>query len=243
MAKLELRFEGNFLADYPLTMQALTMGRGQDCDVFIDNLAVSTHHARIVFEDDQYVLEDNKSLNGTFVNDIRVDRVSLRDGDKISIGKHSLVVRLHADTVAQSAHKKVVVPRLDGTVMLDTKQRKELLKQQQPAEAHVVADRVVVAHLRVLAGKTDQADYMLTSQLTLIGKSSMANIKLRGWFKPKSAAIITRRKDSYYVGIASNRVKVKLNGAIISSQKPLGDGDVIEVAGARFSFSLPKQPS
>lgn len=240
MAKLELRFEGSFLADYPLTLQPLTMGRGQDCDVFIDNLSVSTHHARIIFEDDQYILEDNKSLNGTFVNDIRVDRVSLREGDKISIGKHSLVVRLHADSAQQSAHKKVAVPRLDGTVMLDTKQRKELLKQQ-PAEAPAASDRVVVAHLRVLVGKTDQVDYMLTSQLTLIGKSSMANVKLGGWFKPKSAAIITRRRDSYYVGIASKRVKVKLNGAILTSQKPLGDGDVIDVAGVKFSFSLPRQ--
>jgi len=243
MAKLELRFEGNFLADYPLTMQPLTMGRGQDCDVFIDNLAVSTHHARIVFEHDQYVLEDNKSLNGTFVNEIRVDRVALREGDKISIGKHSLVVRLHADSVQQSAHKKIVVPRLDGTVVMDSKQRKEMLQQQKPAAAHVVANRVTIAHLRVISGKTDQVDYLLTSQLTLIGKSSMANVKLGGWFKPKSAAVITRRRDSYYVGIGSRRVNVKVNGAVISSQKALGDGDVIEVAGVKFSFSLPKLPA
>jgi sulfur carrier protein ThiS len=238
MAKLELRFEGNFLAEYPLTMKPLTMGRGQDCDVFIDNLAVSTHHARIVFEDDQYVLEDNKSLNGTFVNDIRTERVQLRDGDKISIGKHTLVVRLHADARTDATHKKVVAPRLDGTVVLDTKQRKELLKQ--PQEARAVADRVTVAHLKVISGRTDQRDYVLTSQLTLIGKSEMANVRLRGWFKPKNAAVISRRKDSYYVGIGSHRVAVKLNGAVISGQQPLSDGDMIEVAGVKLAFSLPR---
>jgi len=238
MAKLELRFESSFLAEYPLTMRPLTMGRGQDCDVFIDNLAVSTHHARIIFEDDQYILEDNKSLNGTFVNDIKVDRVSLRDGDKIGIGKHSLMVRLHADARMDGTHKKVVAPRLDGTVVLDTKQRKELLKQ--PGEARAVANRVNVAHVRILSGKTDQAEYVLTSQLTLIGKSDMANIRLRGWFKPKSAAVITRRKDSYFVGIASDRVSVKLNGLVITGQQALSDGDMIEVAGVRFSFSLPQ---
>ena len=239
MAKLELRFEGNFLAEYPLSMKTLTMGRGQDCDVFIDNLAVSTHHARIVFEDDQYVLEDNKSLNGTFVNEIRVDRVQLRDGDKIGIGKHSLVVRLHADARTDGTHRKVVAPRLDGTVVLDTKQRKELLKQ--PQEARAVADRISVAHLRVISGKTDQSEYVLTSQLTLIGKSEMANVKLRGWFKPKNAAVISRRKDAYFVGIGSNSVPVKLNGAVIASQQTLSDGDTIEVAGVRLSFSLPQQ--
>ncbi len=238
MAKLELRFEGNFLAEYPLTMRPLTMGRGQDCDVFIDNLAVSTHHARIVFEDDQYVLEDNKSLNGTFVNDIRTERVPLRDGDKISIGKHTLIVRLHADARVDGTHKKVAAPRLDGTVMLDTRQRKELLKQ--PTEQRAVADRMVVAHLKVISGKTDQQDYVLTSQLNLIGKSEMANIKLRGWFKPKNAAVISRRKDSYFVGIGSHRVPVRLNGAVISSQQMLSDGDTIEVAGVRLSFSLPR---
>jgi len=239
MAKLELRFEGNFLAEYPLTMQTVTMGRGQDCDVFIDNLAVSTHHARIVFEDDQFFLEDNQSLNGTLVNEIKIDRVPLRDGDKISIGKHTLVVRLHSEARQDGTHRKVIAPRLDGTVMLDVKQRKELLKQ--PEEAKVVAKRIQVAHVRVINGKTDQADYILTSQLTLIGKSDMANIRLRGWFKPKSAAVITRRRDGYFVGIASNRVTVKLNGALIHGQQSLSDGDTIEVAGVRFSFSLPQQ--
>jgi pSer/pThr/pTyr-binding forkhead associated (FHA) protein len=238
MAKLELRFEKSVLAEYPLSLRPVTMGRGHDCDVFIDNLAVSTHHARIIFEDDQYVLEDNKSLNGTFVNNARVDRVLLRDGDVISIGKHSIVFYLHAEAKSASDHKKIVAPRLDGTVMLDTKKRQELLKK--PEEVRAVADRLAVAHLHVLSGKTDQPDYVLTSQLNLIGKDSMANIKLRGWFKPKSAGVITRRKDSYQVGITSNKVPVKVNGTPITSLHVLSDGDVIEVAGVKFSFILPK---
>jgi pSer/pThr/pTyr-binding forkhead associated (FHA) protein len=239
MAKLELRFENNVLAEYALSLRPVTMGRGHDCDIFIDNLAVSTHHARVIFEDDQYILEDNKSLNGTFVNNARVERCALRDGDTISIGKHSLIVHLHSEVLHATAdRKKVVAPRLDGTVMLDTKKRKEMLKQTEEVKA--VADRVTVAHLRVVSGKTDQADYVLTSQLTLVGKSSMANVRLRGWFKPKAAAVITRRKDAYFVGIASNRVTVKVNGTPISGQRSLASGDVIEVAGVKLTFVLPQ---
>ena len=236
MPKLELRFGNSVLADYGVGVHPLTFGRGPDCDVVIDNLAVSTHHATLFLENGQYVLEDNHSLNGTMVNNIKVDRCLLREGDVITIGKHSLAFYEYAESATPPKQRIRPVPKLDGTVVLQTKQRLELLKS--PVEAQSVAHRVSIAHLRVLGGKTDQAEYVLTSQLTIIGKSEMATVKLRGWFKPETAGVIMRKGDGYHVGPASNKVTVRVNGAPVRAPQLIHDGDVIEVPGAKLLFQI-----
>ena len=41
-------------------------------------------------QDGSFVIEDQGSLNGTFVNRRRIDAVSLADGDEVQIGKYRL---------------------------------------------------------------------------------------------------------------------------------------------------------
>lgn len=252
MPKLELRFENSTLAEFPVALQPVTIGRGPDNDVVIDNLAVSTHHSRIFAELDHYVVEDLQSVNGTFVNGFPVQRKILRDGDKIGVGKHTLVFFEFAKARTPSpSGPKVVAPKLDETFMLDSKQRQELLKAASQAAAATLpggapapapARRAqIVGHLKVLAGKTDQADYSLTTKLTLIGKSNMATIRLRGWFKPKTAGVIVKRDDGYYVGPASHaKQNVRINGTVVEKPTLIQDGDIVEVSGVRFVFSVLK---
>jgi hypothetical protein len=96
-----------------------------------------------------------------------------------------------------------------------------------------------MGHLKVLQGKTDQAEYSLTTKLALVGKSSMATVRLKGWFKPKTAGVIVRRDDGYHVGPASHgKQNVKVNGIAVEKPQLLADGDVIEISGVRFVFSL-----
>ncbi len=63
------------------------MGRKPDCQILIQNNAVSREHARISKFQDSYYIEDLKSRNGTWVNnvDIKDQRVQLKDSDKIKI--------------------------------------------------------------------------------------------------------------------------------------------------------------
>ena len=92
MAKLILKYETKVLKEIALARPTITIGRTPDNDVVIDNLAVSSHHARIVF-DGEFNLEDLNSVNGTFVNKQRVSSTSLKDGDEVSIGKHTLALQ------------------------------------------------------------------------------------------------------------------------------------------------------
>ena len=74
--------------------------------------------------------------------------------------------------------------------------------------------------------------------MSVIGKSDMASIKLKGWFAPKMAAIISKRETAYFVAASEKKIKVKVNGEEVIGQKALAEGDVIEVAGVKMSFGL-----
>ena len=129
MAKLYLKFEQSeqVLKEVVLTQAATTIGRLPDNNVQIDNLAVSGHHARISWEQNHYVVEDLGSLNGTYVNNERVGKATLKHGDQVKIGKH-LVEFKHEGPVpnfAVAAKAGPSTPKLEATMLLDTKQSRE----------------------------------------------------------------------------------------------------------------------
>jgi pSer/pThr/pTyr-binding forkhead associated (FHA) protein len=67
------------------------IGRDPACDVFLDDVTVSRHHAVIRAGSKSDTIEDSNSLNGTYVNGSRVESSSLRSGDTVQIGRYRLV--------------------------------------------------------------------------------------------------------------------------------------------------------
>ena len=68
-----------------------TIGRSPDCDVFLDDVTVSRQHAVLLRRGDRFVIEDQGSLNGTFLNRSRIESAELEDGDELQIGKYRLI--------------------------------------------------------------------------------------------------------------------------------------------------------
>jgi hypothetical protein len=66
------------------------IGRSPDCDIFLDDVTVSRNHAVLVDEGGQFYVEDQGSLNGTFVNRKRIDRAPLQEGDELQVGKYRM---------------------------------------------------------------------------------------------------------------------------------------------------------
>jgi pSer/pThr/pTyr-binding forkhead associated (FHA) protein len=75
---------------FPLDGDRVVIGREPDTDVFLDDVTVSRRHAVIVRGADGYTIEDQGSLNGTYVNRRRVEHANLEDGDEVQIGKYRL---------------------------------------------------------------------------------------------------------------------------------------------------------
>ncbi len=67
-----------------------TIGRSPDCDIFLDDVTVSRKHAVLVRRDGKFLIEDQGSLNGTFLNRRRIESAELHDGDEVQIGKYRL---------------------------------------------------------------------------------------------------------------------------------------------------------
>ena len=67
-----------------------TIGRSPDCDIFLDDVTVSRQHAVLRRNADSFVIEDQGSLNGTFVNRRRIESAELTDGDEVHVGKYRL---------------------------------------------------------------------------------------------------------------------------------------------------------
>jgi pSer/pThr/pTyr-binding forkhead associated (FHA) protein len=75
---------------FPLDRERITIGRSPDCDIFLDDVTVSRRHAIIVKRDDDLTIEDQGSLNGTFLNRKRIEQGLLTDGDELQVGKYKL---------------------------------------------------------------------------------------------------------------------------------------------------------
>lgn len=72
---------------YPLTEGTITLGRGSDADIVLEDTGVSRHHAHISWSNGQVTVSDMGSTNGTFVNGRKITTVSLSDQDVISLGR------------------------------------------------------------------------------------------------------------------------------------------------------------
>ena len=89
----ELEDPAGLLAlDWTGAIPELFIGRSHRCDVVLDDPGVSRRHARLLFRDGSWVLQDLQSTNGTTVNGVPVGRCQLRPGDRLIFGTACLRV-------------------------------------------------------------------------------------------------------------------------------------------------------
>jgi pSer/pThr/pTyr-binding forkhead associated (FHA) protein len=234
MPVLTLKFkkDARKLKEYPLGKgNAVTIGRLEDNDIVIENLAVSGHHAKIDSVGDEYLLSDLKSKNGTFVNDELTTQHWLRHGDVVTIGKHILVF---AYAQGESPPEKEE-NQMDQTMVMDTGQYKEMLAKSQQKPAHT-PESEPVGVLNFLAG--GEGEIELTKKLTKIGKNPQSDIVVAGLTVGQTAATISRRPDGYMLSYVTGFTKPKVNGETVKGSVNLNSSDMIEIGNAKFQFII-----
>jgi pSer/pThr/pTyr-binding forkhead associated (FHA) protein len=77
-----------------------TIGRAPRADLILDAALVSRLHCRLEAGDAAMIVVDLESTNGTFINDKRVDRGTVADGDRLRVGRVELMVERAADESA-----------------------------------------------------------------------------------------------------------------------------------------------
>ena len=73
------------------------LGRHPDSEIMLDDITVSRRHVSVERTDEGWVVTDAGSLNGTYVNQERIDRAVLHHGDELQVGKFRLVLFERAD--------------------------------------------------------------------------------------------------------------------------------------------------
>jgi type II secretory pathway predicted ATPase ExeA len=93
VGRLEILYQDKLVAEFRLSKGRAIIGRTPDNDVQIQSRFVSRHHAQVVSDQAQSVVEDLNSTNGVFIRSQRVKQRVLSDGDIIQIGEHKLLYR------------------------------------------------------------------------------------------------------------------------------------------------------
>lgn len=235
MAKLVLRFDGEFVKQYELEKEVVTIGRKPDNDIHIDNLAVSGNHAKILTILNDSFIEDLDSTNGTYINGEKISKHPLKGGETIVIGKHELKYENANADDGESEFEKTMIIRPDTEGMPETE---EANKGIERSIGEIAADLASAgsnttgpgpAKLKLLSGANSGKELQLTKILTTLGKPGV------------QVAAITRRPKGYFLILveAGKDNKMPLvNDTEIGKQHPLTDGDVIEVAGVKMGFYL-----
>lgn len=220
MAKLILKFSNEVIDHIDLRQGDMKIGRRPGTDIQIDNLAVSGEHANLFTIGEDTFVQDLGSTNGTFVNNKQITKHHLRNGDTISIGKHTLVYlseEENSSDVTEDFSKTVIISA--GNVPTPTP------SASSSAPAAPIGTKGVII---ILNGVNSGKQIPLTKTITSLGKTG------------KKAGSI-RQTDKGYVLLpsdGSNESPV-LNGSPITADGSLlKNGDVIEVSGTRIQFAL-----
>jgi pSer/pThr/pTyr-binding forkhead associated (FHA) protein len=230
MAKIQLKFKNAVLKEMPVTeVMLLTIGRKEGNDLVIDNPAISGSHARLVQEDETFFIEDLGSLNGTFLNGQKVTKHVLKDKDVVLIGNHTVEFFSEKPQDAEAARSGDRGRSMSETIIMAPAEQKMILTSTEKME--------VLGGFIIIEGSTDKKDYLLKDRITTIGKDDAALIPLKGFFAPKVAALVNRRKEGYFISPSSGK-DLKINDQKVTHRYDLKDGDIVEIGDLKMQFYL-----
>ncbi len=223
MAKFIIKFNGDVVDHIDLAQGDMKVGRRPGSDIHLDNLAVSGTHANVFTIGEDSFIEDLASTNGTLVNNKKITKHHLHNGDVVLIGKHELIYvtdeQGEAPTVSNDFAKTVIIN--PGSI---PSSGSEAAAAAPAATANRPASRP--AAIFVLSGANSGKRIDLTKSVTSLGRTG------------RKSGTISKDDDGYRLApVQGSDDAPILNGRPIPvGGVPLKNGDVIEVAGTRLQF-------
>jgi pSer/pThr/pTyr-binding forkhead associated (FHA) protein len=259
MAKFVVYFNGEPLKTYEFDEPVISIGRLPENTISIANMGVSRRHAKIEEDADRkYILADLNSLNGTYVNGKRVKKIAINSGDKITIGKYTIVYeesRLgdkpsnynHLLTPSQSP----VDPPINAapgvpSMKTDVHSRKNLQAEAQ-SESPGFKPPTSVFQVQEIKGEKDNFNvpvfietnkhvvYKIDKSFLTIGSGDEDDIFITGFMIAAGQITLEKRDDGIYIVANKLMGKIKVNGKACRSHL-LQHKDRIEIGASTFRF-------
>lgn len=234
MPVITLKFGNNPLGDYPLEKgRSLTIGRRNNNDLVIDNLAVSGHHAKIDSVGNGFVLIDLQSKNGSFVNEQLITSHWLKSGDVINIGKHSVVFHFgEGEEIPEDSGDEI-----DKTMVMDTSKYRTMVKKCKPSVPKPLGRKNKTKTVGLLAYlKGGDGEFKIRSKLIKIGKHRSSDLVIKGLFVGRTAITISKRADGYYLSYVAGFIKPRVNEKKVKQSVILNDMDIIDIGSTKLQF-------
>jgi pSer/pThr/pTyr-binding forkhead associated (FHA) protein len=222
MAKFIVKFNNEVVDHIDLGQGDMKIGRRPGSDIHLDNLAVSGTHANIFTIGEDSFIEDLNSTNGTLVNNKKITKHHLRNGDSVLIGKHELIYvsddQAESPTESNDFAKTVIIN--PGAVSAPPP------AASAPPPASGTSSATRPAAIFVLSGANSGKRIDLTKSVTSLGRTG------------RKSGTITKTDEGYRLApVPDSDDAPTLNGRPIpAGGVPLKNGDVVEVAGTRLQF-------
>ncbi|MDO8597198.1 MAG: FHA domain-containing protein [Sulfuricaulis sp.] len=237
MAKIIIKFNNEVIDHIDLKQGDMKIGRKPGCEIMIDNLAISGEHANIFTVGEDSFIQDMGSTNGTFINNKKITKHHLKNGDAVVIGKHTLVY------LGESARAREP-DDFAKTVIISPAARETMEPRPVPTPAPPVVSEspaITVETLKkdapppkvdrhgalfVLSGVNSGKRIELMKKITNLGRTG------------KRAGTIAQIGDGYLLTPGDDENPM-LNGKPIPKEgSRLKNGDLIEISGTRLQFYL-----
>ena len=238
MAKFMVFYEGKPLNTYMIDEPVFTIGRLPENTISIPNMGVSRRHVRIEEDyDRKLILSDLNSLNGTTVNGKRVKKVPLHSGDKIVIGKFTIIYEevtpgtevalgqqpgaasvalpaqvepVHKGTDTRTYQKPMSSPQYGGGPSAAS-------EPSQTQKTPVVQEYSVEGKGPMLIETAKHVSYVLDKPYMTIGSGESDDIPVSGFMVGEQQAFIEETAEGWRIGTGKLMSKIKINGKTVKS--------------------------
>jgi nucleoid-associated protein YgaU len=236
MVKFSVSYNNKVIKTYELDDDVITIGRLPENKICISNMGISRRHSKIARDaNNNLVLTDLNSLNGTFVNNKKMPKTVLAPGDAITIGKYTIVLESDERSAAapealvEEPQKPPVVARPPAPAAPEPVVQEAPPKEKtQPPFEHTGAGAVLIETNKHVV-------YKLDKKLITLGAAENNDIFVSGFLVNDGRIEVERTGNE--LCIRSNKFvgKFKVNGRKKKSHV-LHHKDRMEIGSSVFRF-------
>jgi pSer/pThr/pTyr-binding forkhead associated (FHA) protein len=235
MIKFIVFYDNELVKTYELDDPVLTIGRLPENTICISNMGISRRHAKIERDtNNAFIISDLNSLNGTFVNNAKVKKTVLANGDKITIGKYTI---LFEDMEKKDATTGVPQKK-DDTSITPPSVIEEMMPDEPPPtreQTSVVSDDAGAPGSAMLIEINKHVIYKLDKPLTTLGDSENDDIFVSGFLVDEGHVVIERNGNELWIRSPKLLGQFKVNGRKTKNHK-LHHKDRIEIGSSTFRY-------
>lgn len=241
MIKFVVFYNGEPLKTYELDEPVVSIGRLPENTISIANMGVSRRHAKIEEDIDQkYILTDLNSLNGTLVNGKRIKKIHLSSGDKITIGKYTILYEELGLNNNNSIKQSSGIYQLEKLNQVHTNYNYGMAETKVPLSPQNTqplpqSDSKEDNTGSVLIETNKHVVYRLDKDYMTVGSGENDDIFVSGFMIAEGQATIEKKDEGLF--LCANKLigKIKINGKSVRSHL-LQNDDRIEIGSSSFRY-------